>query len=95
MKKLFLLFFVATFACYSVEAKNPKTEKINNIIYMIGDGMGLGHVSMLQLEGKYQPTAFDRAQNVALIKTYSLNNRVTDSGAAGTAWLRATKPITR
>ena len=44
MKKLFLLFFVATFACYSVEAKNPKTEKINNIIYMIGDGMGLSHV---------------------------------------------------
>ncbi len=85
MKKLFLLFFVATFACYSVEAKNPKTEKINNIIYMIGDGMGLSHVSMLQLESKYAPTAFDRAQNVALIKTYSLNNRVTDSGAAGTA----------
>ena len=52
---------------------------------MIGDGMGLSHVSMLQLESKYAPTAFDRAQNVALIKTYSLNNRVTDSGAAGTA----------
>ena len=47
--------------------------------------MGLGHVSMLQLEGKYQPTAFDRAQNIALIQTYSVNNRVTDSAAAGTA----------
>ena len=85
MKKLFLLFFVATFACYSVEAKNPKSEKINNIIYMIGDGMGLSHVSMLQLENKYAPTAFDRAQKVALIKTHSLNIRVTDSAAAGTA----------
>ena len=85
MKKLFLLFFVAIFACNSIEAKSPKNEKINNIIYMIGDGMGLCHVSMMQLEGKYQPTAFDRAQNIALIKTHSLNNRVTDSAAAGTA----------
>lgn len=85
MKKLFLLFFVALFVCNSIEAKSPKNEKINNIIYMIGDGMGLCHVSMMQLEGKYQPTAFDRAQNIALIKTHSLNNRVTDSAAAGTA----------
>ena len=85
MKRLFLLIIVALFAFNGAEAKSPKTQKVNNIIYMIGDGMGLGHVSMLQMEGKYKPTAFDRAQNVALIKTYSLNNRVTDSGAAGTA----------
>ena len=85
MKRLFLLIIVALLAFNGAEAKSPKTQKVNNIIYMIGDGMGLSHVSMLQMEGKYKPTAFDRAQNVALIKTYSLNNRVTDSGAAGTA----------
>ena len=85
MKRLFLLTIVALLAIGGAEAKSPKTQKVNNIIYMIGDGMGLGHVSMLQMEGKYKPTAFDRAQNIALIKTYSLNNRVTDSGAAGTA----------
>ncbi|MBR4995325.1 MAG: alkaline phosphatase [Alistipes sp.] len=85
MKRILLLAIVALFTIGSADAKQPKTEKINNIIYMIGDGMGLSHVSMLQMEGKYQPTAFDRAQNIALIKTYSLNNRVTDSGAAGTA----------
>ena len=85
MKKLFLLAILSLAALYSVEAKKPKQPKIENIIYMIGDGMGLGHVSMLQIEQKYAPSAFDRAQNIALTKTYSLNNRVTDSAASGTA----------
>lgn len=85
MKKLFLLLLLSTVALFNVEAKKPKQPKINNIIYMIGDGMGLAHVSMLQIEQKYAPSAFDRAQNIALTKTYSLNNRVTDSAASGTA----------
>ena len=41
--------------------------------------------SMLMIEEGYGTTAFDRAQNIALITTYSANNRVTDSAAAGTA----------
>ena len=85
MKRLFLFLILVCISLNGVEAKSPKNEKVINIIFMIGDGMGLSHVSMLQLEGKYQPTAFDRAQNIALIKTYSVNNRVTDSAAAGTA----------
>ena len=47
--------------------------------------MGLSQVSMMMLENGYRPTAFDRSGNIALIKTYSANNRVTDSAAAGTA----------
>ena len=85
MKKLLLLLLLAAVATQPTEAKNPKQPKINNIIYMIGDGMGLTHVSMLELEEKYAPTAFDRAQNIALTRTYSANNRVTDSAASGTA----------
>lgn len=85
MKKFLLFLLISLTLSSNVEAKREKAPKINNIIYMIGDGMGLGHVSMLQLEGKYAPTSFDAAQNIALIKTYSLNNRVTDSAAAGTA----------
>ena len=61
------------------------TLPVRNLIYLIGDGMGLSHVSMLMLEEGYGTTAFDRAQNIALITTYSANNRVTDSAAAGTA----------
>lgn len=59
--------------------------EVRNLIFMIGDGMGLGQVALLKIEEGYRPTAFDRAQNVALISTYSANNRVTDSAAAGTA----------
>lgn len=61
------------------------TDQVRNIIYLIGDGMGLAQVSMLQIENGYEPTAFNRAEHVALISTYSANNRVTDSAAAGTA----------
>ena len=68
------------------DVKVRKADKPAKYIFvMIGDGMGLCHVSMLQVEGKYAPTAFDRAHNIALLKTYSANNRVTDSAAAGTA----------
>lgn len=60
-------------------------QEVRNIIYLIGDGMGLASVSMMQLENNYDTTIFDRADNVALQKTYSLDNRVTDSAASGTA----------
>ena len=61
-------------------------DTVRNLIYMIGDGMGLAHVTMLQIaEGYDNPVSFMRAENVALIKSYSRNNRVTDSAAAGTA----------
>ncbi len=60
-------------------------ERPRNLIYLIGDGMGLAHVSMLKIENRFEPTAFDRMQNIALITSHSANNRVTDSAAAGTA----------
>ena len=63
----------------------PKEPCVKNLIFLIGDGMGLAHASMLQVEEDYRPTAFDRAENVVLTKTRSLNNRVTDSAASGTA----------
>ena len=64
---------------------NLSAQEVKNIIYLIGDGMGLASVSMMQLENHYEPTIFDQAENIALQKTYSLDNRVTDSAASGTA----------
>lgn len=66
-------------------AAQPAGGEVCNVIYLIGDGMGLAQVSALEIEGGYAPTAFDRAQRVALVATHSANNRVTDSAAAGTA----------
>ncbi|MBO7263241.1 MAG: alkaline phosphatase [Alistipes sp.] len=60
-------------------------QEVKNIIYLIGDGMGLSSVSMMHIEGGYASTIFDEAENVALQKTYSADNRVTDSAASGTA----------
>ena len=84
MKKAFLFLALCLFGAGRAAAAEP-VDSVRNVIYMIGDGMGLAHVSMLAVEGGYAPTAFDRAQGIALISTYSANNRVTDSAAAGTA----------
>ena len=52
MKRLFMVILLLAVAGHGVEAKKPAREdsKVKNIIYMIGDGMGLCHVSMLQIE---------------------------------------------
>ena len=83
MKRFYLLLGVSLLAaCACPACREPE---IRNVVYMIGDGMGLAQVSMLQIAENYEPTAFDRAQGIALITTRSANNRVTDSAAAGTA----------
>ena len=84
MKKT-LLSFVLALSLLFVSCGEQAPESVRNVIYMIGDGMGLAHVSMLQVENQFEPTSFDRAEQVALITTRSMNNRVTDSAAAGTA----------
>ncbi len=44
------------------ESSRAKEEPVRNVIYMIGDGMGLTHVSMMMLEEGYRPTSFDRSK---------------------------------
>ncbi len=80
MKRILLIAFAALATLVTAEA-----QEVKNIIFLIGDGMGLASASMMQLENNYAPTIFDEADNVALQKTYSLDNRVTDSAASGTA----------
>lgn len=88
MKKLLaILLCTVLFAGGIATAQRPapKPRKVQNVILMIGDGMGLGQVAALMIENQYRPTAFDRARYTAICKTYLANNRVTDSGAAATA----------
>lgn len=80
MKRILLIAFTTFATLAAVEA-----QEVKNIIFLIGDGMGLASASMMQLENNYEPTIFDSADNIALQKTYSLDNRVTDSAASGTA----------
>lgn len=85
MKKT-ILFLAAFLLSAGSLAAQTSAEGVRNVIYLIGDGMGLAQVSMLKIENGYEPTAFDRAEGVALISTYSANNRVTDSAAAVRRW---------
>ena len=65
--------------------KAPKNEKVNKVIFLIGDGMGLPAVATYMYDQNLEQTAFDRAQFTGFSKTYSANSRVTDSAAGGTA----------
>ena len=67
-------------------------QPVKNIIFLIGDGMSIASVSMMQLVNNYEPTIFDKAENIALQKSYSADNRVTDSAASGTALATGHKP---
>lgn len=87
MSLFLLVLLVAVTGCTTA----PKSEPVRNVIFLIGDGMGLSHTSMLEIEENYRPLAFDRAQSVALVATRSANNRVTDSAAAGTALATGSK----
>ena len=76
-----LLFLLLVFFQSGASAQETP---VKNIIFMIGDGMGLTQTYSAMLRSE-RPLAFERAQYIGLSKTYSANNRVTDSAASGTA----------
>lgn len=69
----------------------PAEPEVDNIILMIGDGMGLAHVTALMIENEYAPINIERTQFGGFVKTYSANNRVTDSAASATAYATGEK----
>lgn len=58
--------------------------QVRNVILMIGDGMGLAHVSYLRYT-EDDSIALDHFPVIGLQKTHSANSLITDSGAAATA----------
>lgn len=87
---LILLCVLSVSASAQKQNKNQQPE-VKNVIFMIGDGMGLAHVAATMINQNYAPLNVERAQYVGLAKTYSANNRVTDSAASGTALATGTK----
>lgn len=61
-----------------------KNKRPKNVIYIVGDGMGVSHVysSIVVQKGKSQ---FLRFPFTGFSRTYSANKYTTDSGAGGTA----------
>ena len=62
----------------------PQDNEVRNIIFLIGDGMGLEQVSCAWVlnHGKLN---LDNMSHVGLSRTYCTNELITDSGAGGTA----------
>jgi alkaline phosphatase len=75
MKQLLIILSVLALSISSY-AKEP----IKQVIFIIGDGMGLNQMCKLD-----SPNHFERANYIGLSKTYSASNKVTDSAAGGTA----------
>lgn len=76
-----------------IPAAGHSNREVKNIIMMIGDGMGVGQIELARLfEYGIKGRLFMQSlPNVALMQTYSSNNFVTDSAAAGTALATGTK----
>ena len=69
---------------------SEQSQKPQNVIYLIGDGMGFGAVSSLLLSAD-EETGFEMAPVIGLNETCSANNYVTDSPAGGTALATGTR----
>lgn len=86
--KNILLLLLAVITLLSTSSVNPPAEpevkKPTNIIFLIGDGMGLSAVSTGFYFGD-QPSVFKRFQEIGLQQTSSASHKVTDSAASGTA----------
>ena len=92
MKKVNLI-SIALIALMYVTSCCPNAEdgpQVKNVIYLIGDGMGLGAVSSLVLSEE-EATGFEMTPVIGLCETCSANNYVTDSPAGGTALATGTR----
>lgn len=84
MKKT--IFFTLTYTLFSIAFQPAfgQSKKPKNVIFMIGDGMGIAQVyaGMVANNNKLE---LERCTHNGFVKTYSSNNFTTDSGAGGTA----------
>jgi alkaline phosphatase len=72
-------------SCAPAKTAKVKTHnEIRNVILMIGDGMGLATMYSAMSVSE-QPLNIERCPETGLSKTYSADNYITDSAAAGTA----------
>lgn len=67
-----------------VSVQQPTGKRVKNLILIIGDGMGLSHISSAWVANKGKLN-LDNFPVVGLSRTHSHNRLITDSGAAGTA----------
>jgi alkaline phosphatase len=79
MRRSFSLYLLLSISFVIFAAKPPK-----NIIFIIGDGMGLPQIQAGMIANGNK-SVLEKCKNLGLIRTYSADNYTTDSGAGGTA----------
>lgn len=75
------------------------TQKAKNAILFIGDGMSLSTITaarilygqLLNRSGEEELLSFERLNNLALVKTYNVDQQIPDSAATATAILSGVK----
>lgn len=82
MKITSILLILTLFSPLRIIAQT--TEKPLNIIFIIGDGMGLSQVSSLYVDNT--STNFNRFKFTGLVRTSSATHKITDSAAGATAY---------
>jgi alkaline phosphatase len=85
-----LLLSILLISCTSTPESQTARVKPANIIFLIGDGMGLSAVSTTAYYGD-EVSEFGRFKEIGLIKTSAATHKVTDSAASGTAMASGTK----
>lgn len=77
--------------------ENVEGSEVKNIILMIGDGMGLGHVAMSRFYavGANGRLTMERFPITSFVCTHSVKHLVTDSAAAATAMSTGVKTINK
>ncbi|MFT4635163.1 MAG: alkaline phosphatase [Arenicella sp.] len=92
MKKLIVvLLSISVMACSGDNDSKPQSKPqgdqtpVKNVIFLIGDGMGLAQVSKA-MQSRDKPLNLEKATHVGLIKTTSSKEQITDSAAGATAF---------
>jgi alkaline phosphatase len=77
---------------YQIESFDKK-DKPKNIILLIGDGMGMNHITLsrLAIGGDNYQLALDQMPHIGTSTTQSSNDSITDSAAAATTWATGKK----
>jgi alkaline phosphatase len=90
MRKPFTLILLTLAGVYlnscqpAIKSAHPETTEVRKVILMIGDGMGLSAIYAAMTVSE-NPLNIERCEVTGLIKTFSADNYITDSAAAGTA----------
>ncbi|MFI3296991.1 MAG: alkaline phosphatase [bacterium] len=77
--------FATSCVSNSNNEENLPAAEVKNVIYMIGDGMGVSQIQVALTALGGEKTAFDMCQYSGFARTYSSSNYITDSAASGTA----------